>query len=178
MNLSDCYYLGYISKGNSNSGRATIKLDTDQPENYKELESVLIQMTSSDQTPVPFFIKKVLTLKGRELIIELDLQNQLPDTTFIKGKSVYLPLDKLPELGENSFYYHEVIGFNVIDENRGSIGLVSDVYESAAHPVLAIDKNNKEILIPLTDEVLKKVNKKDKEILLSAPDGLIDLYLD
>ena len=178
MKLSDCFYLGYISKGKDNSSKASIKLDTDKPQDYTKLESVLVQMHKSDQTPVPFFIVKVLQLKGREITVDFNLNNLVPDTSFLQGKSVYLPLEALPELTGNNFYFHEIIGFEVIDSTFGNVGTVSDVYESAAHPVLAVDNKGKEVLIPLTDEVLQKVDKKEKKIEVSTPEGLIELYLD
>ena len=178
MNLSDCYYLGYISRISNNSKKAVIRLDTDQPENYKKLESVLIQMHASDQSPVPFFIRRSGPLQGLDLNIELEETQLPPDISFLKGKSVFLPLTELSSLGEKAFYYHEIIGYEVLDEIFGHVGKVIDVYESAAHPVLAIDRNGQEVLIPATDQVLVKLDKSQKKIYVSAPEGLIDLYLD
>jgi 16S rRNA processing protein RimM len=37
--------------------------------------------------------------------------------------------------------------------------------------------NEKEILIPLVDEVILKVDRKKKELHIRAPEGLIDIYL-
>lgn len=177
MKLSDCYYLGYISSGSSRGSKLTIKLDTDNPEYYKKLESVLIQMNTSDQTPVPFFIDKFLRLAGNELSLEIRLNNQLPDTTFLKGKQVYLPLSHLPELKGNKFYYHEIIGFNVEDKVKGSIGKVKDIFDGNAHPILVVMNGEKEILLPLNDSVVERLDKSSGVIYVTAPDGLVDLYL-
>ncbi len=178
MNLTDCFYLGYIQKGSDNSNRVVIKLDTDQPQKYNKLESVLIQMHKQDQSPVPFFIEKIHRLKGDELSLDLNLAQHFPNASFLKGLSLYLLLDQLEPLKGNAFYFHEIIGFKVEDELKGSVGVVKDVYESTAHPVLAIEKDEKEILIPLNDEVLRELDKEKKIIYVSSPEGLIDLYLD
>lgn len=178
MNLDNCFYLGYISMVTDHAQRLVIKVDSDDTEKFKKLESVLVQMHSSDQTPVPFFIRKVHKINGNQLTVELDKSQQLPDITQLKGKSVYLPLSYLEDLGEKGFYFHEIIGFDVEDDNHGWIGQVKDVYESAAHPVLSVIQNEKEILLPVIDQFLKKVDKKNKKIFISAPEGLIDLYLD
>lgn len=177
MNLSDCYYLGYISSGSTKSSKLTIKLDTDNPEFYKKLESVLIQMNKSDQTPVPFFIDKFLRLAGNELSVEIKLSDQLPDTSFLKGKQVYLPLSHLPELKGNKFYYHEVIGFKVEDKLKGPIGIVKDIFDGSAHPLIVVMSGEKEILLPLNDLVLERLDKNAGVIYVNSPDGLIDLYL-
>lgn len=178
MKLEDCFYLGYVFRASGDSGRIGIKLDTDRPEAYKKLESVLVRMNESDQSPVPFFIQRIHKLEKDEVTLDLDLGRQLPNASFLKGKSVYLPLDLLPDLGKNKFYFHEVIGFEVIDAEKGSIGKVKDFYDSAAHSVMAVEQGEREILIPLTDEVLKEVDKKGKRIEVETPPGLIELYLD
>ena len=177
MRKEDCFYLGRIVRKHSFKGEVVIKLDTDNPEKYTKLESILVQMHESDQNPIPFFIHKTLSLRGLELTVEFDQNQQIPETSFLKGKSIYLPLDQLEPLGEKGFYYHEIIGYKVEDKSKGPIGVIIEVYESAAHPVLAIDFNGKEILIPATDHVLSKIDKVNKVIYLNAPEGLIDLYL-
>ena len=178
MNLSDCFYLGYVSKVIGTEGRCSLHLDVDDPNDYKNLESVLIQLKKDDQTPVPFFLKKVVKLKGEILEVELDLENQfqilIPE---LKGKSLFLPLNSLKPLGEGKFYYHEIIGYQVEDESKGNIGEISDVYEMPSDPVIAVTQNGKEILIPIRDDIFKKVDKKEKKIYINAPEGLIDLYL-
>ena len=46
-----------------------------------------------------------------------------------------------------------------------------------ANPLLQIHKDEKEILVPLIDGVVQKVDRKKKELHITAPDGLIELYL-
>jgi len=43
--------------------------------------------------------------------------------------------------------------------------------------MLQINFGEKEILIPLIDEVIVKVDRKKKEMHIRAPEGLIDIYL-
>jgi 16S rRNA processing protein RimM len=178
MNLTDCYYLGYFSRVSHNTNKAVLKLDTDNPEKYLELESILVQMHASDQSPIPFFVKKAGPLRGQELNLELEIGQQLPEISVLKGKSVFLPLSQLEPLGEKGFYFHEIIGFEVQDASKGLVGTISDVYDNTAHPVLAINHQGKEVLIPANDEILVKIDKVNRKIFISAPEGLIDLYLD
>ncbi len=177
MNLSECFYLGYVSRVIGTKGRYEIKLDVDHPADYKELESVLILMNSKDKTPVPFFIDQVVDLKGQVLRVDLDKSLINSEILSLKGKEVYLPLSDLKPLSGNSFYYHEVIGFNVIDQTKGDIGKVGEINELPSNPVMTVNQKDVEILIPLRDEILLKVDRKNKKMEINAPDGLIDLYL-
>jgi len=94
------------------------------------------------------------------------------------GTSLYLLEENLPPLKEDQFYFHDVIGFTVIDQERGELGLVGKVLEYSTSNLFSIPVGDKEILIPISDETITKVDKKAKEIHVVCPDGLIDLYLE
>jgi 16S rRNA processing protein RimM len=78
----------------------------------------------------------------------------------------------------NKFYFHEVIGFEVEDEEKGRIGVIEGVYENTRTPLLSIMFNGKEILMPVIDEVILDVNREAKLMKIKAPQGLIDLYIE
>jgi 16S rRNA processing protein RimM len=70
-----------------------------------------------------------------------------------------------------------VIGYEVNDQNHGSIGTISTVNEQTAQALFVINNNGKQVLIPIHDEIIKKVDRENKIIFIKAPEGLIDLYL-
>ena len=73
---------------------------------------------------------------------------------------------------------HEIIGYSVEDENKGSIGTVVNVVDLKSNPLIVIDFKEKEILIPLVEELIVHVDQDSKRMKINAPEGLIDLYLD
>ena len=95
----------------------------------------------------------------------------------LAGRDLYLPLDLLPRLDGNKFYFHEVIGFRVVDSVYGDIGILREVIEYPAQPIFQIEKNGVEVLIPVVDEVIDKVDRELKTLFVTAPNGLIELYL-
>ena len=72
---------------------------------------------------------------------------------------------------------NELVGFSVEDYEKGDIGLVSGILETAQHPVLEIDFDDKLILVPWVDAIVKEVDMDARAIKIEAPDGLIDLYV-
>jgi 16S rRNA processing protein RimM len=92
-------------------------------------------------------------------------------------KNVYLSAKILPELDGINFYDHEVMGYKVIDEVHGDIGVLSLVIDLKVNPLLQIMKDEKEILVPLIEGVVREVDRDNKELHIKSPDGLIDLYL-
>lgn len=174
MRKEDCFYLGKIVKKHSFKGELVIKLDTDEPELYGNMESVFVDLGGN---LVPFFIEKSSLSKGTMLRVKFEDVNSEDEADMMVRSGIYLPLDLLPKLEGNKFYFHEVIGFKVIDANFGEVGVVININDTAAQPLFEIEREEKEIFIPLIDDFIKKVDRKNKEIQVETPEGLIDLYL-
>ncbi|MFM7725050.1 MAG: ribosome maturation factor RimM [Bacteroidota bacterium] len=92
-------------------------------------------------------------------------------------KSVFLNESLLPELDEDSFYDHEIEGFTVIDTARGDIGIAVGVIDHPSNPLLQVEKDGVEVLIPLNLELQKKVNRSEKTLTITTPEGLLEVYL-
>jgi 16S rRNA processing protein RimM len=174
MNKDDFYYLGKILKTSGSKGHLLAFLDVDHPERYKKLESVYVAV---DHERIPFFIRSVELKPKKQAILLLEDFLTADDAEVFIGRELYLPLSHLPALKGKQFYYHEVEGFAVIDEERGNIGILTSIMDLPQQSLLQIMNDKKEILIPMNDEVLQKVDRKKKEMHIRAPEGLIDIYL-
>lgn len=174
MQKKDCFYLGIIARKHSFKGEVVLVLDTDEPYLYENMESVFVAYGNN---LVPFFIEKSSLQKGNHLRVKFEDVNSEAEAEKLLKTEVYLPLKFLPKLSGDQFYYHEIIGFEVIDKKRGNIGVIEGVNDSASQVLLEIKHNDIQILMPLIDEFIKTVDKKAKKIFIEAPEGLIDLYL-
>lgn len=173
MKIDDCFYLGRISKPWGVKGQVQLFLDVDSPEEYSELDSAFVEIKGQ---LVPHFFH-IDQLNGNRAVVTFDELS--PDEALaLVGRELYLPLDLLPKLEGNRFYYHEVIGFRVVDSVHGDIGILDQVLEYPAQPLFRVLKNGTEILIPVIDQVIDRVDRVLKTIFITAPNGLIELYLD
>lgn len=175
MRKEECFYLGKIAKKFSFKGEILLYLDTDEPEIYQNLESVFVLM---NRNLVPFFIDHASLHKDKFLRVKFEDVDSEEEADNLLGSEVYLPLYMLPKLEGNQFYYHEIIGFKVIDQRLGDIGTVHAIIENTAQPLFEIYKADKQILIPMIDEFILEVNRASKELLLNTPVGLVDLYME
>ena len=174
MHKDDCFYLGKIVRKHSFKGEVVIKLDTDEPELYENLESVFVLHGTN---LIPFFIEKSLLQKGNQLRIKFEGVDSEKDADAILKSGVYLPLTLLPDLTGDQFYYHEIIDFKMIDVNYGDVGFITGINESTAQPLFEVNKNGVELFIPMINDFIKKIDRKNKSVLVETPEGLIDLYL-
>ena len=174
MRKEDCFYLGKIVRKHSFKGEVVIKLDTDEPELYKNMESVYVELGNN---LVPFFIDKSSLHKGNQLRVQFEDVYSEEEADSILKSDVYLPLTLLPKLEGDKFYYHEVIGFSVFYSNFGEVGTIIHINDKAAQPLFEIDREGKTIFIPMIDDFIKKVDRKNNHIQVETPTGLIELYL-
>jgi 16S rRNA processing protein RimM len=173
MMNSDFFYLGVVTKTFGYKGQVVIYLDTDEPEKYKTLEAVFVK----DEDEVLPYIIEDFTYKGANQAIVQFADVDGETAKHLVKAELYLPLSFLPPLTGNKFYFHEVIGFDVIDKEKGNIGKCVDFMEISRQPIMHIDCNGKEILIPAVDEIFEMVDREHKTINIAAPEGLVDIYL-
>ncbi len=174
MRKEACFYLGKIVAKHSFKGEVLVKLDTDEPEVYENMESVFVSRRNS---LVPFFIKRCMLHKSSLLRIKFEEVDDEQGASALIGSELYLPLEFLPKLEGNKFYYHEIIGFTLIDSVHGDIGIIKGVNDSVAQALLEADKDGKKVLIPINDDIIQKVDREGKTIIVTTPEGLVDLYL-
>ncbi len=173
MTKNDCFFFGKITKTHGLKGEITVKLDVANPEDFKDLRYLLIEDRGN---LIPYFIENQ-KINGDKMIVQLQDVKKVEQAVTFMGKAVFLPNEFMPELDEDDFYYKEIIGFKMIDVLKGEIGEISDVLEYPTQAVIQVMKDGKEILIPIHDDIIQKVNKKAKTLTVKAPEGLIDMYL-
>ncbi len=174
MLKEECFYLGKIVRKFSFKGELLAKLDTDEPGAYKKLESVFVDINDK---LVPFFIASCRLHKSTLLRIDFKEVENETDAEGLIGAELYLPLDKLPKLKGDKFYYHEIIGFAVEDVTYGLIGTIKKINDDTSQAIFVIDANGKEVLIPIIDKFIKELKREERKIILDVPEGLIEIYL-
>lgn len=175
INKSDFFNLGKILKFNRKNGELSVWFDVDDPSYYENIEMFFVEI---DAGLVPFFIKNIRNKSDNIFLIRLKDYDTPEKAQPLVNHNVFLHKSSLQELDENRFYFHEIIGYSVIDQKLGKVGKVVKVLERPEQDILQIVFKDKEILIPLADEIFQKVNRRKKQIFINTPEGLIDLYLE
>ena len=169
MNQENCFELGHITKTHGLDGFLTVFLDSDLPEEYYNIESVLLEIKGE---LIPYFIEDHKetnnTQKVNFLFEEVDSTEKAEQ---LLGTKLFLPIEALPDLGENKFYYHEIIGFEILNNNK-PVGTIQEVFENTGSDFFVIEK---EVLIPIEDDFILIVDKVKKQISMNLPEGLLEL---
>lgn len=162
--------IGQIVNTNGLKGTLKIKPLTDDITRFENLETVYVQKAKE---LVEFKIQDVRYSKNTVL---LKLEGIDDIETAEKHKNCYLKINRKDavELEENSYFIVDIIGCNVYTENQELLGKVIDVFSTGSNDVYTIKNvDNKEILIPAIEDVIKNVDIKNKKIIIHLMEGLI-----
>jgi 16S rRNA processing protein RimM len=163
--------LGKIIKLYGYEGAVTVNLEKSFIENIPVLESVFLEI---EEKPVPFFISETdypgadilrLKFKGYESIEKVK--------DFI-GSRVFLTSGSKGKSSEN--VPSELYGFKILLADNSLAGTVKNITENPGQWLMGIETvTGREILIPLHEHFIIKVDKKKKIIKMDLPEGLMDL---
>jgi 16S rRNA processing protein RimM len=173
MTKEECFELGIVTKLYSFKGELILFLDSDQPEYYYDIDMVFLEI---NKQLVPFFIEQSSVHKVNQLRVRFDTIEDEDGAKRLLKKKAYLPLTDLPQLKDDQFYYHEVKGFMLHNQNDEPVGKVLDVIENPANTLAEVAYKNTEALIPLNDTSFISIDKANKVIKVFVPEGLLDIY--
>lgn len=172
MNKEDYYLLGKLTRRHGLAGNVVLKLDTDQPQLYSKLEGIFVEINGM---LVPFFIEKQQWLKGdSKLVLFKNASESQIDQ--VLGREVYLPLSTLPKLSGKKFYYHEVVGFELLDQNGVSFGVIESINDQTAQHYFLSNLEGKQVVVPIIKDWILEVNRDAKTIKMELPEGLLEVF--
>ena len=100
--------------------------------------------------------------------------NNINDIEYLKGATLLQERDHDEiELAEHEYFYSDIIGCTVFDDEGTAIGRVTEIFETGANDVWVV-KGNKEYLIPYIADVVKDVDVEGRSITITPMEGLLD----
>lgn len=172
MTLDETFEFGSVEKVHGLKGELMLILDVQEPSSYTKVKQVFVDNAGQ---LVPFNIERWRITKDRAIAKFVGLEN--PEQVMkLKGRKVFLPLDQLPKLKDDQYYFHELIGFMVSDAIEGELGIVGRYYNTGHQDFLGVDTSFGELLIPINDAFIPKVDKVSRIVQTNLPDGFVALY--
>ncbi|MBP5407865.1 MAG: ribosome maturation factor RimM [Bacilli bacterium] len=105
------------------------------------------------------------------VLITINDLNNINDVLKYVGLDIYT--DKHEALEEGHYYFDDLIGCNVFDEDNNEIGIVGDIIDNQSQSILEIKTKNKTSLVPFVEEFIKDVDLDNKKIIIHVIEGLL-----
>ncbi len=130
---------------------------------------------------VPFFISSMRPRGSESILITIDGVNNEIEAKQLCGKTIYglkdeCVIDDITE-DEDGFYAEDLIGFNVVVDSGKQLGKISDVDTSTDNTLFIVTdaESGQQFYIPVADEFINEIDTDSNTILMSLPDGLLNL---
>lgn len=174
MNVEDCFEIGYISKTRGLKGEVQVSFSFDEPEKLK-IKSVFIEINSK---LVPFFVDVYKIPMPQIGYFSFEDIDHIDKAQNIIRKKIFLPNRLKPKRIKDEFLYTDLVGFTADDLQKGNLGEIIEVREYPQQFLATINYQEKEVLVPLNEAFITKLDIEEKTISFDLPDGLLDLYLE
>jgi len=140
---------------------------------FKKGDVLFIEFTKN--APLPFFVEASKARTSEESLVLLEsITNKETAHKFI-GKKVWVPEIDFKKLAAKQSAI-SLLGMLIVDNGK-PLAAIEEIIEQPHQILVKITLQNKEVLIPLHEEVIVKADKKNNQLHVILPDGLLDVYL-
>ncbi|MFC7392529.1 ribosome maturation factor RimM [Scopulibacillus cellulosilyticus] len=171
--MADWFYVGKIVNTHGIRGEVRVISDTDFPEERFAPGETLYISRFKGAEHEPVIVEGHRKHKQFDLLKFEELDN-INDVEPLKGSHLYVSKDQLAPLEANAFYYHEIIGCDVVTDKDKHLGVIKEILSPGANDVWVVKTNGKDILLPYIEDVVKAVDVENKKVTVHLISGLID----
>ena len=172
MQKKDCFLVGTVFKLHGYKGDVKIYNDNKIIFNFDNINFFLIE---KENTLIPFFIIDARTTKSNIILTKFEDINSEKEALSILKSKVYLPINLLPKINQESYNQIQLIDFKVLDVNLGKLGVVSYINTQTAQKLIYVRQDEKEFCFPMHEEFIFNIDTKNKTLKVSIPEELINL---
>ncbi|MCE1198203.1 MAG: ribosome maturation factor RimM [Marinilabiliales bacterium] len=176
MQKEDYMAVGTILKPHGLKGEMVIETDARFEDTLYEAECILVE---TEGELVPFFPNEegVHFRTDTQCTLTFDELDSAEAVRPYCGCRIFLPVVEVAPTGDRE-ELDQLIGTLVTDKTHGQLGRVIQVDDFSGNIVLTIDYKNREVLVPLTEELIEQYDPDKRTLDLDLPSGLIELYLE
>ena len=174
----DWLVIGVVTSSHGVAGKLNIKSLSDFKERFTKPGMRWIQKHNED--PIPFKLISGFQKPGKEsFIISLEGIKNRNEADNLKKYKLLVKSSDIPKLKDNEFHLNQLLDLDVklfVEREIKVIGKVVDLMTGNNNLiVIRLNQNKKDVLIPFVKEIVTKIDRRNKYLVINPPIGLLDL---
>lgn len=169
--------IGRTRKAHGLSGELKVSIEDRYLEDFMKNERIFLEVKG---VKIPYFIANVRG--GGEMILKLEEVDNRDTATLLQSREVMLrEQDILPDHArefempeEETLEFGHLAGYMMVDEIRGEIGVIDEVLEMPQQEMAFLKYQERDVLVPLNDQFIQKIDEQNRRVHMVLPDGLLD----
>lgn len=171
--MTEYFKIGKFVAAHGIKGELVLKHELGKKTSLKGLKNIFVE--EKKNSFLPWFVEIVKLKSGEEVLMKLEGVSTREAAIKLAQKEVWFSEEDLKKFSAKSSPIH-LLGYAVINEDK-PIGEILEVIEQAHQMLCRIEIDQKEVLIPLNEGTLQKIDHKKKVVFVQLPEGLLDVYL-
>jgi 16S rRNA processing protein RimM len=170
--MAQYFKIGKLAASFGLKGEVVLQHSLGKKTSLKGLDAIFIE--DKKDSFLPYFIESTSVKNDAEIFIKLDGVDTKEVARKLTPKEVWITEENFKKFAAASAPI-AMLGFNLINDEE-DLGEILEVIEQPHQILCAILIDGKEALIPIHEESLDKIDKKNRKVYVTLPDGLLDIY--
>jgi 16S rRNA processing protein RimM len=163
-------HVGTVAKPHGIRGEVKIFCLSGQPENFRDYSSLVLIAENGERCD---FTVSAFRVQGKFVVVALAGVLDRNRAEELYGSQVWVGKEYLAPLARDEFYWHDVMGAEVVDLLGNVIGNLVSLMTTAGGELLVVRKDSDEVFIPSRPEFLVEIGPD--RIIVDLPPGLLDI---
>ena len=163
--------IGRVLKPHGVKGELRVAPITDHPHRFTGLGRVFLTPPRGKEKECT--VRSVKYLDGKPLL-SFEGYETPEKARELNGWLVQIPEEDAVPLPEGRYYWFELIGMDVESESGEKLGRITDIFETGSNDIYVMKAGKREVYLPATKEVVKRVDRKTKRMVIHVIEGLLD----
>ena len=170
--MDDLFRIGQITGAHGIKGDVKVYPVTSDPERFFSMDTVLLAREGEEDHPKEVEITKASHFKNMILMHFKGVEDR-NSAEPLAGVSLWVTRENALPLEEDEYYFKDLLGLSVVDEEGEDCGTVVDILETGSNDVLVVeDPSGKEILLPIIEECVLDIDLDQGRITIHWMEGL------
>jgi 16S rRNA processing protein RimM len=165
----DFFILGKVLKTRGLHGCLKVMSYAQKQDVFEGLKHIFVEKSPGQKKE--YQVKKI-ERSGKFLFLQLNEINDLDAAASLVGCSIFLPKELLPPLPEGEYYWSDIIGLEVVNQDGRILGKIESIFPTGSNDVYVCKSGKKEILLPAIADVINKIDIKNGFMKVNLPKGL------
>jgi 16S rRNA processing protein RimM len=170
--LKNYFKIGKLIATYGLKGEVILKHNLGKKTSLKNLEAFFVE--EKTDAFLPYFIESTKIKNDKEIYIKLEGIDSKEAAHKIIQNEIWLLEDDFKKFAAGSAPI-SLLGFTIINGEK-ELGEILEVIEQPHQLLCRILLNSNEALIPVHQDSLEKIDKKNRKVFVTLPDGLLDIY--
>ena len=168
MNPLGYLLIGEVAKPHGLRGQIKVHSYASSPDSFSKGRRVFLGRGEG----VKEWVIAKTSSQGAWVLLSLQGLENRQQAEALAGFSIYLREEQLEVLPEGEYYWYQLIGCRVYNDQDQFLGVLDGILSTAAHDIWAVRDGENEILLPAVEEFIFSVDKGKKEIRVRSVEGL------